>query len=56
MNTTYTMKNAAMSLATAREVLSTPAAGWSQSQVARAKAVAGVWQKRRAAQAKKAKQ
>ena len=49
----YTMKNAAMSLADARQLLANPQLGWSASQIARAKAVAAHWARIRASQQRK---
>lgn len=49
---TYTMKNAAMSLATAKHVMETKdTQAWSPSQVARAKVVVAHWARVRRTQA-----
>jgi len=49
MKMTTEEKAAAMTLSTARDILSTIDKGWSPSQIARAKTVANMWAKRRSA-------
>jgi hypothetical protein len=51
---TFTTKTAAMSLATAKHILTTPEEGWTLSQVQRARVVAAKWLAIRKAQSSKA--
>lgn len=51
---TYTNHTAGMTLATARSILDTPAAGWTADQQARARAVVNHWTRIQKARAKKA--
>lgn len=50
----YTHRTAGMTLATARDVLARPEAGWTADQRARALAVVNHWTRVRRAQAKRA--
>lgn len=51
---TYTHRTAGMTLATARDILARPEAGWTADQRARALAVVNHWTRIRRAQAKRA--
>ena len=53
---TYTNHTAGMTLATARDILARPEAGWTPDQQARARAVVNHWARIRKAQAKRAAQ
>lgn len=50
----YTHRTAGMTLATARDILDRPQAGWTADQRARAQAVVNHWTRIRRAQAKRA--
>ena len=50
---TYSIRNARMTLGSAMDVLNRPEAGWSQDQLARAKAVAAHWARIRRNQAQR---
>lgn len=51
---TYTNQTAGMTLATARDILARPDAGWSSDQTARARAVVNHWARIRRNQTKTA--
>lgn len=50
---TYTNHTAGMTLATARDIVNRPTAGWTIDQQARARAVVSHWERIRKAQAKR---
>lgn len=50
---TYTIRTAGMTLGTAQSIINRPEAGWTEDQLARARAVANHWARIRRNQAKR---